>query len=257
MTEKWKIALKEFLKKYEEDDDVIGAVLCGSYANETYNENSDIDVYLILKDGTNYSVRGNTESNSYLIEYFMNTKDGIKEFMAKEFNNGKHSTTTMFAYGKIIYDLNGTVKELQDLALDYLDRPFKNITTKKLDENNYHVWDLLDELKTSLKEESLHFNKIHYILLNDMYNINAEYEGVPKLPQTKVYKILTNEKYRKKSHIFELPEEEFIKLYIKCYEDNKPDIMYKNISKLIDYYYEKQGGFNIRTFELKTERNDY
>ena len=166
MTEKWKIALKEFLKKYEEDDDGIGAVLCGSYANETYNENSDIDVYLILKDGTNYSVRGNTESNSYLIEYFMNTKDGIKEFMAKEFNNGKHSTTTMFAYGKIIYDLNGTVKELQDLALDYLDRPFKNITTKKLDENNYQVCDLLDELNdnTNLK------NNVPYI---DIVNLQS------------------------------------------------------------------------------------
>lgn len=257
MVEKWKIALKEFLKEYEDDDDVVGALLCGSYANDTYNENSDIDVYLVLKDGTDYYMRGNAESNSYLIEYFMNTKDGIKEFMAKEFNSGKHSTTTMFAYGKIIYDLNGTVKELQDLALDYIDRPFKSITTRKLDENNYHVWNLLDELKVALKEERLDFYKIYYILLNDMYDIYAEYEGLSKLPKTKVYKILTDEEYRKKYHVFKLPEKEFIRLYLKCYEDNKPEIMYKNISNLINYYFEKQGGFNIRTFELKTERNDY
>lgn len=257
MVEKWKLALKEFLKEYEDDDDVIGALLCGSYANETYNENSDIDVYLVLRNGTNYYMKGCAESNSYLIEYFMNTKDGIKEFMAKEFNSGKHSTTTMFAYGKIIYDLNGTVKELQDLALDYIDRSLKDITTKKLDENNYHVWDLLDELKVSLKEERLDFNKIYYKLLDDMYDIYAEYLSIPKLPKTKVYKILTDGEYRKKSHVFKLPEDEFIKLYIKCYDYAKPDVMFKNISKLVDYYYEKQGGFNIRTFELKTERNDY
>lgn len=253
MVEKWKLALKEFLKKYEDDDNVIGALLCGSYASGNYNENSDIDVYLVLKDGVTYFSRGNTESNSYLIEYFMNTKEGIEKFMQKEFNNYKHSTTNMFAYGKIIYDLDGTVKKLQDKALEYIDKPFKNITSDKLDINNYHVWDLMDELKVSLNEERLDFNKIYYILLNDMYDIYAEYLSLPKLPKTKVYKILTDDEYRKKYHIFNLPEKEFIKLYIKCYDIDKPSVMYKNISNLVNYYYEKQGGFNIRTFELKTE----
>lgn len=253
MVEKWKLALKEFLKKYEEDDDVIGALLCGSYASGNQTEDSDIDVYLVLKDNVTYFLRGNSESNSFLIEYFMNTKEGIKDFMEKEFNNFKHSTTNMFAYGKIIYDLDGSVKELQDLALEYIDRPFKNISSSKLDINNYHVWDLLDELKVSLKEERLDFNKIYYMLLNDIYDIYAEYLGIQKLPKTKIYKILTDEDYRKKYHVFKLPEDEFINLYLKCYNLDKPDRMYKNIEELINYYYKKQGGFNIRTFELKTE----
>lgn len=253
MVEKWKIALKEFLKKYEEDDDVVGAILCGSYADGTYNEYSDIDVYLVLKADVTYFSRGSLESNSYLIEYFMNTKLGIKKFMEEEFNNFKHSTANMFAYGKIIYDLDGSVKELQDLALEYIDKPFKNITSSKLDSNNYHLWDLLDELKVSLKEERLDFHKIYYMLLNDIYDIYAEYLGVQKLTKTKIYKILTDEEYRKKYHVFKLPEEEFINLYLKCYNLDKLDRMYKNIEELINYYYKKQGGFNIRTFELKTE----
>jgi len=29
--------------------------------------------------------------------------------------------------------------------------------------------------------------------------------------------------------------------------------MYKNISNLVDYYYTKIGGFNIRTFELESD----
>ena len=84
MVDKWKIALKEFLKDYEEDDDVIGAILCGSYASGNQNDNSDIDVYLVLKDSVSYRERGNTESNSYLIEYFMNPVRKIKEYMQKE-----------------------------------------------------------------------------------------------------------------------------------------------------------------------------
>ena len=253
MIEKWKLALKEFLKKYEEDDDVIGALLCGSYASGNQTEDSDIDVYLVLKNECNYRERGNVDSNSYLMEYFMNPVWKIKEDMKEEFNENKLGTINMFAYGKIIYDLDGSVKELQDLALEYIDRPFKNIISSKLDSNNYHLWDLLDELKVSLKEERLDFNKIYYMLLNDVYDVYAEYLGVQKLPKTKIYKILTDEEYRKKYHVFKLPEDEFINLYLKCYNLDKPDRMYKNIEELINYYYKKQGGFNIRTFELKTE----
>ena len=90
MIDKWKLALKEFLKDYEEDDDVIGAVLCGSYASGNYNQNSDIDVYLVLKDTVNYQERGNVESNSYLIEYFMNPSWKIKKYMEDEIKQNKY-----------------------------------------------------------------------------------------------------------------------------------------------------------------------
>lgn len=253
MVEKWKLALKEFLKKYEEDDDVIGAVLCGSYASGNYNEKSDIDVYLVLKDTVNYQERGNIDSNSYLIEYFMNPVWKIKEYMEKEIKDNKLSTITMFGYGKIIYDVEDKVKELQDLALTYIDKSLNNITSKELDMNNYHLWDYLDELKLALDENRNDFNTIYYELLSDVYNAYSKYLSIPIYPKTKVYKILTDEEFRKKYHVFKLPEKDFIKLYLNCYEIDKPINMYKNISKLIDYYYEKQGGFNIRTFKQRNE----
>ena len=255
MTEKWKVALKNFLKEYEEDDEVVGALLCGSYALGTQNDKSDIDVYLVLKDGTSYYERGNTESNSYLIEYFKNTKDGIKEFMEKEFNTNKLSTINMFGYGKIIYDMDGSVKELQDLALDYIDRPLNSITSSKLDINNYHLWDKLDELKVSKEEEREDFYKLYFNILDDIYDIYAEFLEIQKLPKSKTYKILTNEEYRKKYHVFKVPEEEFIRLYLKCHNIGSVDLMYNNISNLVNYYYKKQGGFNIREFSLKTYIN--
>lgn len=251
MIDKWKLALREFLKKYEDDDDVVGAILCGSYATNTQNEYSSIDVYLVLKEDANYSLMGNTDSNSYLIEYFMNTKEGILECMEKEFNYNKQSTANMFSYGKIIYDLDGSVKELQDKAVEYIDKPFNEITGNKLDKNNYHLWHYLHELKVCLKENNPQFNLIYYKLLNDVYDVYAEYQGLPKLPKTKIYKILTDEEYRRKLHIFKLADDDFIKLYIRCFELDKPNTMYKNIEMLINYYYEEQGGFNIRTFELR------
>lgn len=251
--EKWKIALKEFLKKYEDDDNVIGAILAGSYTSDNFDDNSDIDVILLLKDSTNFEERGITESNSYLIEYFMYTPSITKAYFKKQFKNKKMPLIYMYGYGKIIYDLEGEAKKLQDLALEYIDSEIGSITSNDLDMNNYHIWDYLDELSSSLKEESERFNLIYYKLLSEMYNIYSEYLGIPKLPETKIYKILTDTEYREKYHIYKLPEEEFIKLYLKCYELDKPNIMYKNISNLVEYYYKKQGGFNIRTFNIRKE----
>lgn len=253
MVEKWKLALKEFLKKYEEDDDIVGAILCGSYASGNQNEYSDIDVYLVLKDNCDYQERGNVDSNSYLIEYFMNPVWKIKKYMEDEFNKNNLSTANMFAYGKLIYDLDGSVKELQDEALSYIDRSIDNIKSEKLDMNNYHIWDNFDELNVCLKENNPNFNLIYYNLLGFVYDAYCEYLSIPKLPKTKVYKILTDEDYRRKYHVFKLPDNEFISLYLKCFEIDKANAMYKRIENLINYYYKKQGGFNIRQFKLRRD----
>ena len=125
MVEKWKLALREFLKKYEDNDDVTGAILCGSYATNTNNEYSDINVYLVLKSGCYYKEMGCTDSNSYLIEYFIDTLSGIEKRMEEEYLNGKQKTANMLAYGKVIYDLDGSASRIQTKALEYIDRKLK------------------------------------------------------------------------------------------------------------------------------------
>ena len=251
--DKWKLALKEFLKEYEEDDDVIGAILCGSYANYTYNEYSDIDVVLVLKDNLNYTEKGISNVQSFMIEYFKLPIKTIKRYFKDNFDNKKLTMINMFAYGKIIYDIEGKVKELQDIALDYIDRPMEVISNYDLSFNNYRIWDNLDELKVLLNENSMSFNIVYYNLLWKVYESYCLYLGIPIYPRTKLYKILTDNDYRKKYHAFKLPEDEFIDLYLRCYNEVRKEEMFKNISCLVNYYYTKQGGFNIRTFYLRRE----
>ena len=238
MVEKWKIALKEFLKQYEEDDDVVGALLFGSYSNNTYNDYSDINVYLVLKNTANYSETGVTESNSYIINYYKKSINEIKDTLHDEIIISNRMYINIFAYGKIIYDLDGSLKTLQDIY-------------------NKEIWYELKNLKALLPEERADFKICYYRLLDDIYFKYSRYKCIQRPQESKIYKILTDQKYREKTHVFKLPEEEFIKLYLKCYEEKDYDTMYKNISRLIDYYYTKQGGFNIRTYELKTERKSY
>lgn len=253
MIDKWKLALKEFLKKYEKDEMVVGAVLYDSYALGIQNEYSNIKVYLVLKDSANYKEKGFFDSNSYLIEYIIKPLSKIKDTIKNEFDNGYLTTAKIFSYGKVIYDLDDSVKELSNKALDYIDSNLKVISSDKVNYNNYHIWNYLNELKSNLKENSMQFNLTYYKLLDMVFNSYLEYLGVPKLKEDKIYKILTDYEYRRKCHIYKLPEEEFIKLYLNCLEIDKASTMLKNIESLVNYYYKKEGGFNIRVFVARED----
>lgn len=253
MIDKWKLALKEFLKKYEKDEMVVGAVLYDSYALGIQNEYSNIKVYLVLKDSANYKEKGFFDSNSYLIEYIIKPLSKIKDTIKIEFDNGYLTTAKIFAYGKVIYDLDDSVKELSNKALDYIDSNLKVISSDKVNYNNYHIWNYLNELKSNLKENSMQFNLTYYKLLDMVFNSYLEYLGVPKLKEDKIYKVLTDYEYRRKCHIYKLPEEEFIKLYLNCLEIDKASTMLKNIESLVNYYYKKEGGFNIRVFVARED----
>ena len=45
---KWKIALETFLKEWQDKEEVVGALICGSYITGNPSKRSDIDVHIIL-----------------------------------------------------------------------------------------------------------------------------------------------------------------------------------------------------------------
>ena len=61
------------------------------------------------------------------------------------------------------------------------------------------------------------------------------------------------EEFRKKYHVYKLPEKEFIKLYLDCFEKMIKEDMFNNISKLVEYYFNKQGGFDITKFYITSK----
>lgn len=252
MMEKWKLALKKFLEEYENDDDITGAILCGSYASGNNNKHSDIDVYMISRNDFKQE-RGNKEVNGFLIEYFINPVWKVKEYLEKNYENGILTMSNMLCYGKVIFDTDGSLNDLIHLASEYIDKPLEGIKEKDLLNAKYHIWDNLDELKVLKEEESPGFNMTYYLLLNSVMETYFKYMKVPLLPDSKVYKILTDSKFKERYHIFKLPDDKFIKMYLKCLEDNLMEERYQDIEKLVNYFYDRTGGFDIDGFVLSRD----
>ena len=112
----WELAVEKFLIKYKDEDYFLGAILTGSYATGNYDENSDIDIYIVTKDNVTWRERGNKNIDGFLIEYFINPKKKILSYFEQELKDYHLSTTMIFVNGKILYDKDGSVQELINIA---------------------------------------------------------------------------------------------------------------------------------------------
>jgi hypothetical protein len=109
----WEAAITEFLKDWRNNNDVTGAMICGSYITGNPSKRSDIDIHIILSDDVFWRERGNKITNGFLVEYFANPPKQIRGYFREDFHD--HSTMSMvqFITGKILFDNTGVINELK------------------------------------------------------------------------------------------------------------------------------------------------
>ena len=65
-------AVNTFIGSLDCKDQIIGAIICGSYVTGNPSDHSDIDLHLLLDESCDRRERGNTYVDGFLIEYFLN-----------------------------------------------------------------------------------------------------------------------------------------------------------------------------------------
>ena len=105
----------------------LGAILTGSYATGSNNDNSDIDVYIVTTDETQWRERGNKLVDGYLIEYFINPAHRILTYFEEETRMYAMSTIGMFVNGKILIDKNGIVEKISYIAKEKINLPLEPV----------------------------------------------------------------------------------------------------------------------------------
>jgi hypothetical protein len=101
--QEWKIALEEFLKDWKIRNDVVGALVCGSYITGNPSKRSDIDVHILLSDDVEWRERGNRIINGFLIEYFVNPPKQIRRYFQEDFQDHRTMSMVQFITGMTVY----------------------------------------------------------------------------------------------------------------------------------------------------------
>ena len=249
--EKWECAVNNFLEQYINEDYFLGAILTGSYATGNNTPDSDIDIFIVTKDTTNWRERGNKLVDGYLIEYFINPVKQVLNEFDEGFENHKIATTLIFVGSKILYDKDGTIKKLVNIAKENLNKVPTPISEFEWKMNCYTVWHSFYELNSKYSNnKDIEFT--YNMFLNDITKAYFLNNNLPLLPVHKIEKLLTNEEYRKKYNIQNLPDEIFINKLLKCFNEKDYNKKYEYAKNLYDYYMKKNSDFDINDFSLRS-----
>ena len=245
-------ALNKFIDQYKDEDYFLGAILTGSYATGNNTPNSDIDVFIVTKDSTTWRERGNKLIDGYLIEYFINpVRQVLKEFEEGFINNGI-ATTRIFVGSKILYDKEGTIEKLINIAKENINREIGPLAEFKKKMNNYTIWHSFYEL-TSKYERKEDIDFTYNIFLNNIIESYFLNKQIPLLPIHKIEKMLINEEYRKRYNVNKLPEDEFVNKLLNCFNEKDYNKRYEYAKELYNYYMEQNNDFDINDFSLRSE----
>lgn len=210
-----KEALQEFVEIWKEKEEVIGILLCGSYAVGLGKKHSDVDIRLLLNEDQDIQFKGLIEINGLSFSYLGRTKESvIKKFNTDYFNNSKIEARN-FQKGKTLYDQNEEIKEIKKIAAHYFKTPFlnKQISEEERKDMMYSLLSRYEYLKVAGDTASPYFqyNYMLFMRLALMY-----YTKILKIEldfDTKLERMLNDKEYIKAYEFEMFPDRVFINLW--------------------------------------------
>lgn len=149
-------SLKLFVQKYENDPNIVGIFLTGSYVHGDAGPNADLDTVIVQKKG-DLRTRGNVFINSVEIEYFINPINQVEKYFEEEFPN-KINTAHMYTHSIILYQKGPELQRLIDLAKNYIDKPLPDLNDYEIYSSRYFLDDLRKDILDALdKNDKISF----------------------------------------------------------------------------------------------------
>ncbi|MBN2306778.1 nucleotidyltransferase domain-containing protein [Candidatus Peregrinibacteria bacterium] len=218
-----------FVKKYNQDNNILGIMLFGSAARNKYDQYSDVDIYVLLKRKGQFS-RRSFISNGIRIDIILDTVKETNRYLQEEKNNLRRITSQMLASGKIIYQKTNMLSNIQSIARKNLTLKTK-FTKEEILMHKYSIDDFWGEVQRDIRKKNyLAFGLDSHLLMNNMIELllklNREYLRQPN-EMTKLLNTL--------DHKFGRNVENF-------YKTNKIQTKINILKFLIKYIYKKSHG---------------
>ncbi len=243
----------DFLRSWRKTPTFIGALVTGSQVTTFVNQQSDIDIYIILSDTVESREIGATRLNGFLIEYFANPIKQINSYFEQERQVGSCMTSRMLAMGRIVYDKNGAVLKLKRKAEENCNKPLEGIKGVRLDMVKYGIWEAVEKFEVSSKNgyKAADFN-YNYALL-EIIRGYSRYLGIDFGAIFKIWDFFNNKDYTKAYKMIGFPDKKFVKLFDKAILSPTKSAKLFALKTLSKYTLNKMGGFEIAKFRIESK----
>ncbi|BCX14378.1 MAG: hypothetical protein KatS3mg088_061 [Patescibacteria group bacterium] len=247
----WEIALNKFLKSWRNKKEVVGALVCGSFVVGNPTKHSDIDLHIVLKDGTKWRERGNKIVDGFLIEYFVNPPEQIIQYFKEDYEEKVQMAVIQFLTGKILFD-DGTINKLKQEAKKWYGKKFSKQSRVVQELNKYAIWDMLDNLQDAYEEEAPHFWFIYHNMLNKLIQQYCKFVRYPIIKEHKALEIFTEKKVRDKYLLPVFPDKLFQDMIKKALIENDKKQALKLYERLTNHVLEKMSGFGVDGWKVRS-----
>lgn len=248
-------------KNYMSNEHVIGCFFYGSYITGYNTVNSDIDLHIVLDNSDPKNLnRGNEEIDGVIIEYFEKPIGDLYKSVKVAFKNQNNAWLSILGTSLIIFDKTGEVKKLQEYTLDKFSNPLPKLEEDDAKEYVSIINNRMEKLENACNNNDIYFHHLYHLTIEKIRKFYHRLNGMPEVQTSKVFRVYTDEAYRKSFYKDDIPEEEFIRMYLDLVSDTSTDMKIK-LEKIQTFYnYAKRNVYlNSKSycFRIKSRNNRY
>jgi|GEM_PF-3942082 len=107
-------AAHQFVEKIKDSGDIIGIIIAGGFLNHVIHKNSDVDIFVILKEDCYYWEKGTDWINDVEIEYLMYPPHLIRKQFEREIR--RPISASMLAHGILAFQRSDEVTKIIEIA---------------------------------------------------------------------------------------------------------------------------------------------
>lgn len=232
--------IEKFIKEmgYYENKHVLGIFFCGSYLTGFNHKNSDIDLQIIFDNQDKERlIRGSKYIDGIRIEYFEKPIADIYQSIENDYNNQNNALLSIIGTSKIIFDKIGALKTLQYYTVQKFSNPLPPMSLEEARECVSILNNRMEKLRKAALENNPYFHHLYHLTLEKIRKFYHRLNGLPKVQTSKVFRVYTDEEYRKSFYKTNIPEAEFVNAYLEAITDMSLDMEMKlqRVEDLFNY----------------------
>ena len=223
---------------YLNDEHVLGCFFYGSFLTGYNNPDSDIDLHIIFDNSKpKRLIRGNKCINGVRVEYFEKPINDLYLSIDNDFNNQDNALLSIIGTSKIIFDKTGELKILQKYAVNKFSKPLPPLDIEDAKERDSILNNSMEKLEKAANNNDPYFYHLYHITIEKIRKFYHQLNGMPAVQTSKVFRVYTDEAYRKSFYKDNIPEQEFVDMYLDAVVDTGTDMQakLKKVQALYDY----------------------
>ena len=171
------------------------------------------------------------------IEYFEKPIIDLYESIENDFENRNVAWLSILGTSKIIFDKTGELKHLQECTINRFNEPLPKLDTETAKEYVSIINNRIEKLEKCLNDNSPNFIHLYHLTLEKIRKFYHSFNGLALVQTSKVYRVYTDKEYRESYSSYDIPEQEFVDMYLDAITDidSSLEVKLEKVKNIFNY----------------------